>query len=182
MEIPVPGERASVSKGKYPLGKGKYPTRIVCGRTGGTGGRAWFGTLPDGLVPRSGIAKHPACPHGSAMRHAQALDWTTDGADWPNRHSSRFVKAADLTWHVQTMGQGPVLLLAHGTGASTHSWRDLMPSLARHFTIVAPDLQGHGFTGTPRASGITLHGMAAGLGALLQVLIDPAWVILNHAA
>jgi len=116
------------------------------------------------------------------MRRAQALDWATDGADWPNRHSSRFVTAADLTWHVQTMGQGPVLLLAHGTGASTHSWRDLMPSLARHFTIVAPDLQGHGFTGTPRASGLTLHGMAAGLGALLQVLnVSPA-VVVGHSA
>ena len=43
-------------------------------------------------------------------------------------------------------GQGPELLLVHGTGAATHSWRGLAPLLARHFTILAPDLPGHGFT------------------------------------
>ena len=58
------------------------------------------------------------------------LDWATDGADWPNREASRFVEAAGLRWHVQVMGAGPVLLLLHGTGASTHSWRDVMPKLA----------------------------------------------------
>ncbi|PPQ29678.1 alpha/beta fold hydrolase BchO [Rhodopila globiformis] len=116
------------------------------------------------------------------MTRGRALDWSTDGADWPNRHSSRFVTAADLTWHVQTMGQGPVLLLAHGTGSSTHSWRDLMPRLARYFTVVAPDLLGHGFTGTPRTSGITLAAMAAGLEALLQALgVAPA-VAVGHSA
>jgi magnesium chelatase accessory protein len=116
------------------------------------------------------------------MKRGRALDWSTDGADWPNRHSSRFVRAADLTWHVQTMGQGPVLLLAHGTGSSTHSWRDLMPSLARHFTVVAPDLLGHGFTGTPRARGITLRDMAAGLEALLQALGVSPVVAVGHSA
>jgi len=121
-------------------------------------------------------------PGGSAMKRAQALDWATDGADWPHRQSSRFVTAADVIWHVQTMGQGPVLLLAHGTGASTHSWRDLMPSLARHFTVIAPDLHGHGFTGTPRTPGITVQAMANGLEALLQVLgVSPA-VAVGHSA
>jgi magnesium chelatase accessory protein len=110
------------------------------------------------------------------------LDWCTHGADWPNRGSSRFVKVADLTWHVQIMGNGPVLLLAHGAGASTSSWRDLMPSLARYFTVVAPDLPGHAFTGAPQASGMTLNGMAIGLGALMQELgISPA-VAVGHSA
>ena len=52
------------------------------------------------------------------------------GARWPRlaeSESSRFVEAADLRWHVQQMGAGPVLLLLHGTGASTHSWRALAP-------------------------------------------------------
>jgi magnesium chelatase accessory protein len=80
------------------------------------------------------------------------------------------------------MGQGPVLLLVHGTGASTHSWRDLMPGLARYFTVVAPDLQGHGFTGTPPVAGMTLNDMAAGLGALLKELgVSPA-VVVGHSA
>ena len=39
-------------------------------------------------------------------------------------------QAAGLRWHVQVMGSGPVLLLVHGTGAATHSWRELAPLLA----------------------------------------------------
>ncbi|MFZ4410973.1 MAG: alpha/beta fold hydrolase, partial [Paracraurococcus sp.] len=81
-------------------------------------------------------------------------------ADWPNRPTSRLVAAGGLRWHVQVAGTGPVLLLVHGTGAATHSWRDLLPLLARHFTVVAPDLPGHGFTERPRAEGLSLPGMA----------------------
>ena len=96
--------------------------------------------------------------------------------------ASRFVNAAGLTWHVQIMGQGPILLLAHGAGGATSSWRDLMPCLARDFTVVAPDLHGHGFTGTPGASGMTVDAMAAGLGALLLALgVSPA-VAVGHSA
>jgi magnesium chelatase accessory protein len=98
------------------------------------------------------------------------LEWTRDGADWPNRDASRFVHAAGLDWHVQVMGAGPVLLLLHGAGAATHSWRDLMPLLARHFTVVAPDLPGHGFTGAPPPRRQSLPGMARGVAALLEVL------------
>ncbi len=63
-----------------------------------------------------------------------------EGRDWPNREASRFVTAGGLTWHVQEAGEGPVLLLVHGTGAATHSWRGLMPLLARDFRVIAPDL------------------------------------------
>src|SRR5690606_31165763 len=37
----------------------------------------------------------------------------------------------------------PVLLLVHGMAGSSTTWRDVMPSLARHATVVAPDLLGH---------------------------------------
>ena len=49
-------------------------------------------------------------------------------------------------FHCEVAGEGPVALLLHGTGASTHSFRDLLPWLARRCTVVAPDLPGHGFT------------------------------------
>jgi magnesium chelatase accessory protein len=111
-----------------------------------------------------------------------APSWERDGRDWPHRESSRFVRAAGLRWHVQVMGQGPVLLLVHGTGASTHSWRALMPLLAQRFTVVAPDLPGHGFTESPGVSRISLHGMAEGLGKLLAALeLKPALAV-GHSA
>ena len=54
------------------------------------------------------------------------------------------------------MGQGPVVLLIHGTGAASHSWRGLAPLLASDFTLIAPDLPGHGFTQTPLAHRLSL--------------------------
>ena len=99
------------------------------------------------------------------------LIWERDGRDWPNRASSRFVTADGLRWHVQVQGSGPAVLLVHGTGASTHSFRDLIPGLAADFTVVAPDLPGHGFTGEPmRQSSFALPSVASGIAALLRQL------------
>ncbi len=110
------------------------------------------------------------------------LDWARDGRDWPNRQASRFVHAAGLRWHVQVMGEGPAILLVHGTGAATHSWRDLLPLLARHATVVAPDLPGHGFTEAGPLHRLSLPGMARSLTALLEVLgIRPALAV-GHSA
>jgi len=101
---------------------------------------------------------------------AYYLDWETDSAGWPNREWSRFVDAAGLRWHVQVMGEGPPLLLLHGTGASTHSWRDVMPRLAGHYTVIAPDLPGHAFTIRPPSGSLSLPGMASAVAALLRKL------------
>lgn len=103
-------------------------------------------------------------------------------ADWPNRDASRFVRAAGLAWHVQVAGSGPALLLLHGTGAATHSWRDMLPLLAAHFTVVAPDLPGHGFTEAPALRRLSLPGMARDLQALLWALdVKPA-AVAGHSA
>lgn len=98
------------------------------------------------------------------------LDFAADGADWPNREASRFLTAGGIAWHVQVMGQGPAALLLHGTGASTHSFARLLPLLARRFTVIAPDLPGHGFTDAPSHAHLSLPGMARALGALLTEL------------
>ncbi len=108
--------------------------------------------------------------------------WEREGRDWPNREASRFVDAAGFRWHVQVLGEGPVLLLLHGTGAATHSWRDLAPVLARHFTVVAPDLPGHGFTDPPPVGTLTLPGMATAVRRLLDRLgLEPV-VAAGHSA
>ncbi|HRD99357.1 MAG TPA: alpha/beta fold hydrolase, partial [Rubrivivax sp.] len=60
------------------------------------------------------------------------------------------------------------MLLLHGTGASTHSWRRLVPLLARRAGVLAVDLPGHGFSEAARGDGATLRGMARGVAALLR--------------
>lgn len=108
------------------------------------------------------------------------LDWERDGRDWPNREHSRFVEAGGMQWHVQEMGSGPTLLLLHGTGAATHSFRHLGPLLARDFRVIAPDLPGHGFSAAARDP--SLPGMAAAIALLLrQIGADPA-IIVGHSA
>lgn len=111
------------------------------------------------------------------------LIWERDGRDWPNRAFSRFISAGGLRWHVQVMGEGPVVLLIHGTGASSHSFRALGPLLAPYYTVVVPDLPGHGFTAAPSlASGYSLPGVARGLAALLQVLELKPVLVAGHSA
>jgi magnesium chelatase accessory protein len=120
----------------------------------------------------------------AADRSADRLDWTRDGARWPNRAASRFVDAAGLRWHVQRSGSlgAPTLLLLHGTGAATHSWRDLAPLLSASFDVVAPDLPGHGFTSMPAERGLSLPGMARSVDGLLRTLDLAPALIVGHSA
>lgn len=108
------------------------------------------------------------------------LDWATDGRDWPNRHASRFVDVAGMRWHVQELGAGPTMLLLHGTGASSHSFRHLAPLLARDFRVVVPDLPGHGFTAEARDP--SLPGMAAAVAGLVAAMDAPPAVVVGHSA
>lgn len=74
------------------------------------------------------------------------------------------------------------MLLLHGTGAATHTWRGLAPLLAEHFTLVMPDLPGHGFTGAFPRGRPSLTGMAQGVAELMDAMkIDPA-VVVGHSA
>lgn len=66
--------------------------------------------------------------------------------DWPHRETSRFIPCRPHLWHVQVMGAGPEVLLLHGAGGGTHSWRQIMPLLARNWRVIAIDLPGQGFT------------------------------------
>jgi hypothetical protein len=46
-------------------------------------------------------------------------------------------------------GDGPLLVLIHGITSSSASWEPVLPELAEHFTILAPDLLGHGQSDKP---------------------------------
>lgn len=111
-----------------------------------------------------------------------ALDWERDGAIWPHREASTFVRTGAARWHVQRMGAGPHLLLLHGTGASVHSWRGLMPLLAKTHEVIAIDLPRHAFTTGHDAYAMSLPAMAREVARLLEALkVTPA-AIIGHSA
>ena len=117
------------------------------------------------------------------MTALRAMSWEVEGRDWPNREVSDFPRAGGLRWHVQRLGRGPSMLLLHGTGASTHSFRDLLPALAEHFDVLAPDLPGHGFTARPDdPQAMSLPGMAAALKELLRMLGVAPRIVVGHSA
>lgn len=74
-------------------------------------------------------------------------------------------------------GSGPALLLIHGLGCDSSTWLDVIPTLSEHFTVIAPDLLGHGESDRPDAD-YSLGGYANGMRDLLTVLgIDKVTVV-----
>ena len=57
-----------------------------------------------------------------------------------------------IRMHFITAGSGPPLLLLHGTPKNSFYWYRLFPLLTPHFTLVAPDLRGFGYTSKPPAT------------------------------
>ena len=89
----------------------------------------------------------------------------------------RFVTIHGHRRAYRMMGDGPPLLLLHGIGDSSEGWRPLMPSLAERFTVIAPDLLGHGASDKPRAD-YSVAAYANGMRDLLEVLdVDRATVV-----
>ncbi len=104
-------------------------------------------------------------------------------ADWPARAFSRSLRVGGLDWHVQLAGQGPTVLLLHGTGGSAHSWADLLPLLLPHATVLVPDLPGHGWTQGAALADLTLPRMAQALLALVAALrLPPPALVAGHSA
>lgn len=139
------------------------------------------------------------------------LLWNTDGRDWPNRSNSHFISAAGLSWHIQLFGfdEGtdtdivtaaksaaaltapkklitaeprPLILLLHGTGSSSHSWRDVAPLLAERYRVLSLDLPGHAFTSMPPAREQSMRGMAYKVEGLLQTMQLSPSLIVGHSA
>jgi pimeloyl-ACP methyl ester carboxylesterase len=71
---------------------------------------------------------------------------------------------------VYVAGNGPVVLLVHGMAGSSATWRRVASPLAERFTVVAPDLIGHGASGKPRRGEYSLAAHANVLRDILHFL------------
>jgi len=110
------------------------------------------------------------------------MDWARDLPGWPLSDLSRRVAHRPHRWHVQEAGDGPALLLLHGAGASTHSWREMIPDLARDHRVVALDLPGQGFTAMGARGRSGLEQMANDIAALIAAEGWQPRAVIGHSA
>lgn len=77
-------------------------------------------------------------------------------------------------------GDGPALLLIHGIGDNSSTWSEILPHLAEKYTVIAPDLLGHGRSDKPRAD-YSVAAYANGMRDLLSVLGIEKVTVLGHS-
>lgn len=77
-------------------------------------------------------------------------------------------------------GDGPAILLVHGIAGSSGAWREVMPALARQYTVIAPDLLGHGRSAKPTGD-YSLGAYANVLRDMLGVLEIPRATVVGQS-
>jgi len=95
------------------------------------------------------------------------------------------VEPREITLHghrvsYRTAGSGPLLVLVHGIAGSSATWEKVLPRLAERYTVVAPDLLGHGASAKPRAD-YSLGAYASAIRDLLGVLGFERGTIVGHS-
>jgi pimeloyl-ACP methyl ester carboxylesterase len=77
-------------------------------------------------------------------------------------------------------GSGPVIVLVHGITSTSATWANVLPYLAERFTVIAPDLLGHGESSKPRGD-YSLGAYASGIRDLLMALGHDRATFVGHS-
>ncbi len=89
----------------------------------------------------------------------------------------RTVMVDGLKLQYLAAGHGPAVVLLHGYAETSRMWRPLMPRLAEHFTVIAPDLPGIGESDIPK-DGVNMTRAAARIHDLVKSIgIEKAAVV-----
>jgi pimeloyl-ACP methyl ester carboxylesterase len=100
------------------------------------------------------------------------------------RHASEIpVSEIKLHGHCVTyreVGSGPVLVLIHGVTGNMCTWDEVLPELAEHYTVITPDLLGHGLSAKPRGD-YSLGAFASGIRDLLGALGHFRATVVGHS-
>ncbi len=80
----------------------------------------------------------------------------------------------------RSAGSGPVIVLVHGITSTSETWERVMPALAKRFTVIAPDLLGHGGSAKPRGD-YSLGAYASGVRDMLVALGHERATFVGHS-
>jgi pimeloyl-ACP methyl ester carboxylesterase len=91
----------------------------------------------------------------------------------------------ELTLHghrvaYRSAGSGPAIVLVHGITSTSATWERVMPYLATRFTVIAPDLLGHGQSAKPRGD-YSLGAYASGVRDLMVTLGHESATFVGHS-
>lgn len=108
-----------------------------------------------------------------------------NGAAPPSSLSPDELSVSEIELHghrvtYRQVGSGPVLLLIHGVTGNMHTWDEVLPWLADRFTVVTPDLLGHGLSAKPRGD-YSLGAFASGIRDLLGALGHFRATVVGHS-
>ena len=92
------------------------------------------------------------------------------------------IRGADYL--VGTAGTGPPVVLLHGFPQTHYCWRQIVPVLAEHHTVIAPDLRGYGASaappGGPEGQGYTKRELAEDMVELADALGFQRFAVVGH--
>src|SRR6266540_7454024 len=98
-------------------------------------------------------------------------------------HSDFELEEIELHGHqvaYRSAGSGPVIVLVHGITSTSETWERVMPALAKRFTVIAPDLLGHGGSAKPRGD-YSLGAYASGVRDMLIALGHERATFVGHS-
>jgi pimeloyl-ACP methyl ester carboxylesterase len=113
------------------------------------------------VVPLPGLGS----THSELAQEASTTRWTK-------------VHGHDVAY--RQAGSGPLLVMVHGIAGSSGTWVPVMPLLAEQYTVIAPDLLGHGESAKPRGD-YSLGAYASGIRDLLGVLGHERATVVGHS-
>src|SRR6266566_4259898 len=136
----------------------------------GCGSRRFPGLAARGVHHRCGIRHRRRHGTDSLMLRRQTVSKPRGTATRPGGFAERFAKVNGVRLRYLVGGQGSAVVLLHGYAETGHMWRPIMPLLARHHTVVVPDLRGAGGSAKPESGydkknmAVDIHELTASLG------------------
>lgn len=128
---------------------------------------------------RTGLAIAAAIGGGVLLRRKLALK---EDLDWNDvEKTGEIARIEGYGVHYVDVGHGPAMVLLHGFGGSTYSYRHLIPIFARDHRVIAVDLKGYGYSERNAGAGLSATDQVAMLKALLDRCAVDRAVFVGHS-